>query len=139
MITAEERTKLLMQYPWLSYTYDGTFESTNIWANYCWADDLEDGWYIAFGQDLFSDIDNELRAYGADTYEEFQIRQIKEKYGELRFNCNIELKCLDKYYEWSKKVCVKCGAPATRKTCDWINYFCEKDAPAQSEPQSIEF
>ena len=115
----EEIQELITKYPWLENR--ATAEH-----NVTWLDDLEPGWYEAFGKELCEELAEAIEEDGSN---EFEIIQIKEKFGALRFYAaGYGLKTRDviaKYEELSKYVCGHCGKPAKYITTGWIYPLCE--------------
>lgn len=124
---------LCTKYPWLI--------PTNLWTgkeienfDYTWTelDYVPDGWYIAFGEQMCSEI-AEVLAKTKDKNFKYQIIQIKEKFGELRWYDNgapediyDELtNIIEKYTELSKKTCIFCGKPATQISTGWVVPWCD--------------
>lgn len=97
---------------------------------YTWLDDLEDGWRIAFGTELCTELAAALEKEGK--LETYRIDQIKEKYGELCWydhggTCETD-EIIEKYTELSKITCKKCGVPATKMSTGWVSYWCDECA-----------
>ncbi len=73
-------------------------------------DEMPTGWIRAFGKMLLDDIYNQAEAEGL---EDFQIMQIKEKWGSLRVYCMPTSEAIEDiieaYSEISKHVCAVCG------------------------------
>ena len=94
-------------------------------------DMMPDGWRIAFGEQLCSELKEELEKAGA--LDGYRIMQIKEKYGGLRWYDNRNTKrgheIVSKYEEMSLRTCVQCGAPATRMALGWICPYCDACCP----------
>lgn len=107
----------------------------------CFDYDLPVGWVKSF----ISQMKNELFELLGPYAEDFQVLQIKEKWGELRMYWHFpdqdyytnedydyleELEpkirgLIDKYVEISKKTCVVCGEPATYTTnFGYITPYC---------------
>lgn len=110
--TVEENKRLIDKYPWLM--------PRNVWTNepiedydysYTWLDDMPNGWNIAFGELICEEINNEL--IKMDYVDKYQIVQIKEKFGELRWydnGHNDEIsKIIDAYSTASVNICQTCG------------------------------
>lgn len=58
-------------------------------------------------------------------------RQIKEKYGSLRFYFNGGgredlYSIVDKAEEATAKICIQCGKPATATTTGWYTHVCDE-------------
>ena len=97
-------------------------------------DNMPDGWRIAFGEKLCEELRDNLEKCGR--LHDFFFTQIKEKYGSLRLY-NIGLnedgwQIIYKYEVLSKKICIRCGKPATKMTTGWISPYCDECVP-QSE------
>lgn len=134
-----ENKKLIERYPFLcpqhslSETHPTDFESTVL-------DDMPVGWRTAFGEDLCKEIMEELvRNNCVDSY---QILQIKEKYGELRWYSQggtdrIHREIVPKYEKLSRRICIQCGQPATLVSIGWISPWCA--ACAEKKPKILQF
>lgn len=63
-------------------------------------------------------------------YDAYMIFQVKEKFGSLRWYANYEdveiNNILNRYEVISTKICVECGAQATRTSKEWIGHYCDK-------------
>ena len=122
-----ENKQLIGRYPFLlpqhtlSGTYSIGFEPTIL-------DEMPVGWRVAFGEDLCKEIMEELiRNNCVDSY---QVLQIKEKYGELRWYSQggterIHREIVPKYERMSRRICIHCGQPATlvskSRVAPWCN------------------
>ena len=135
----EYNKALLEKYPWLT--------PYNVWTgkldegyNYesTWADDIPDGWRLAFGDQMLEELNNLLTKYGLE--DEYRIVQIKEKFGGLRWYDNgFYEECYEEYQTWLNKyedlsftTCIVCGKPAIGYTKGWITPLCKdcmKDMP----------
>lgn len=96
-------------------------------------DDMPDGWRDAFGIQMCEEIREALLAAGGEkALREYRITQIKEKYGSLRWydmgSTKEILDIISKYAEMSKRICVRCGKPATQVSCGWISPWCDECA-----------
>lgn len=82
-------------------------------------DFMEPGWRSAFGEQMCQELKEVL--IKANLLEHFRIRDIKEKYGMMRFYYNIDdtehniAKIVDKYEHMSEVTCCKCGVQAVDK------------------------
>jgi hypothetical protein len=97
-----------------------------------WEEFVPDGWRIAFGDQMLSELNDILVKY--DLVETYIIVQIKEKFGELRWYDNgITCDAWDEYCAWEQKyvdlstvTCVICGEPAKMRTdLGWISPYCD--------------
>ena len=130
-----ENKKLIEQYPFLlpqhsvSGTHSTDFESTVL-------DDMPAGWRTAFGGNLCKEIMEEL--VQNDCVDSYQVLQIKEKYGELRWYSQggterIHREIVPKYEKMSRRICIHCGRPATLVSKSWVAPWC--NACAHNLPQ----
>ena len=121
-----ENKQLIERYPFLlpQHALSGTrstgFESTVL-------DDMPVGWRAAFGEDLCKEIMEEI--VRNNCVESYQILQIKEKYGELRWYSQggterIHREIVPKYERMSRRICVHCGQPATLVSKSWVAPWC---------------
>ena len=80
-----------------------------------YANDIPDGWYRAFGEQMIDELNELLVKY--DFVDEYRIVQIKEKFAQLRWwdngvpeETSLEYcQWLDKYERLSEETCIKCG------------------------------
>ena len=120
----------------------------NVWTDkvpedydYSWTrlDDFEDGWRIAFGEQLCEELKEALEK--ANYVEQFRFSQIKEKYGKLclyNFGCNAEAwDVIHKYEKMSKYICKHCGKPATKVSTGWISPYCDDCAEKLSKYENF--
>lgn len=120
---------LVKKYPWL--------QCRNVWSgeklgyDFIWIDDMPKGWKKAFGMKIVKEIDSVL----GDFRNEYQISQIKEKFGSLRWYDNgapSEIydklcKIIDKYEEISKHTCMICGKHGEIDYKEsWLSPLCNK-------------
>lgn len=102
--------------------------------SYTLLDDMPVGWKKAFGLKFCEEIQEALDKTNETN---FEILQIKEKYGSLRFYCKPTTKevykVIKKYEKLSERTCINCGAPATRITTDWINPWCDECLPIEGD------
>lgn len=118
----EEQLKnkeLCERFPFLEIK-DADYECT-------WLDAIPDGWRKAFGEQMCEELKAALLEENA--LDDYQIEQVKEKYGGLRWYTNATtrkaLDIADKYEILSEKICIKCGQPATCTTTGWIVPLCD--------------
>ena len=96
---------------------------------FTWLDDLEHGWFVAFGEDLCKELYEAIKK--DDCEDTFGFDQIKEKFAQLRlyahgYDYNKEVdKVLQKYEELSAFICGYCGKPAKYVTKGWYYPLCE--------------
>ena len=132
-----ENKQLIKRYPFLltQHTLSGThftgFESTVL-------DDMPVGWRAAFGEDLCKEIMEEL--VRNNCVESYQVLQIKEKYGELRWYSQggteqIHREIIPKYEKMSWRICIQCGQPATLVSRSWIVPWCSACAKKFPGPE----
>lgn len=88
-------------------------------ADYTELDAMEPGWREAFGEQMCQEIKEAL--IKSEMLDSFRILDIKEKYGMLRFYCNVDdsqhsiLNIIGKYENLSKNTCCKCGEATDKK------------------------
>ena len=124
--------ELCKEYPFLAC-------DVNIWTgkkrldydySYTWYDDLPSGWRVAFGEMLLEELASLLDK--ANFKEKYEISQIKEKYGSLRWYSNgVPAVISDEYHTLMSKyenlsgaICICCGKPDVRSTTGWITPVC---------------
>lgn len=106
-----------------------------------WVDSIPIGWEASF----FEDMCKELMLVLGDCVNDFEITQLKEKYGEMRLYwgwkdirdytpyeqqvhkdlVNRIEAIIDKYTVISSHTCVSCGRPSTHYTHPWILPLCD--------------
>lgn len=109
--------------------------------SYTELDAMPDGWRKAFGEQMCQEIEEELEKYNLQN--EYRISQIKEKYGSLcwyDFGCTGKIlrEIIPTYEKLSKRICIKCGKPATKMTLGWISPYCDDCCPESEYATSIE-
>lgn len=128
----EYNKALLRKYPWLTPYNIWTGEiSEDYEYERTWADSIPRGWRLAFGDQMIEELSQLLRKYSVEDY---QILQIKEKYGGLRWYDNGFPRIgFDEYNTWVYKyeglslgTCINCGKPAIGYTKGWITPLCEE-------------
>lgn len=94
------------------------------------------GWWKAFGKDLCDELEKAIRKLPPNAIEDFQILEVKEKFGCLHIYTNWHTKGVDlvlkKYEDLSQKTCCICGALATKISMGWICPYCDDHAPENS-------
>lgn len=130
MRTPEENRQLCDRYPFLDCG-DESYETT-------WADDMPEGWWSAFGEQLCDEIKKELIKY--KFLDEYKIIQVKEKYGMLRiYDDGIPEGCkvwdiIEKYSVLSENICAFCGKPdVPMMTWGWVLPMCYEHANNKEE------
>ena len=93
--------------------------------------EIENGWY-----DLIHELCEEIEKRLYNKKHDFNVEQVKQKYGSLSFYTNIYednnlynnlIELIDYYEEKSKTVCEFCGSDGKRFCQNyWINIICEK-------------
>lgn len=123
--------ELAERYPWLWLREDFRSDSEEILT---WADMIPTGWYTAFGELLFEDLDRALKeSYPEGIPEDFVILDVKEKWGRLVIYLSEETRLVRDVlltYEYlSSFVCISCGVPYpfSHMTYEgWVMPLCEK-------------
>ena len=130
----EHNEYLCMEYPFLIPRNKWTDEIIEDFDfSYTKLDSVEEGWRTLC-LNLCEEIKQELLKYDG-AIEEYRIIQIKEKYGFLHWYDNVApvdskiYEIISKYGEMSKRICGKCGSPATRISTYWYYPFCEDCVP----------
>lgn len=98
--------QLLKKYPFLQQK---DFKGTPI-AGYTFLDDLPRGWVKRFGESLCKDIKQALIEHNC--LNDYEIFQVKEKYGEIRWYDNypeITDEIIDYYNQFIHNTCAVCG------------------------------
>ena len=122
-MTVEDNKKLVEEIPWLAISRkwidNGNKPDTyEIEEDYDYEftvlDMIPVGWRRAFGLEMVREIDEELKRQGEDARNSYNVLEIKEKYGSLRWYCNGDQTIqdiIDKYAVISTHVCIFCGKP----------------------------
>lgn len=131
-VKAENR-KLCERYPFLKYhSQFGNEELSGYDYDFTYLDDMPKGWKKAFGIQMCEELRDIL--IEGNYLDEYQVFQVKEKYGCLRWYDNgVPESIWDKYRDWlnkyedlSEKTCVGCGKPATMRTDGWVSPWCDE-------------
>ena len=89
---------------------------------------MPDGWRKVFGEQMCEEIRKVL--IKVDYLYDYRIADIKSKWAELRwysFGAPKEVyEIIHKYTELSRCTCIRCGRPATKLSCGWIDPYCDK-------------
>ena len=123
-------TILCIKYPFLKY-YSGR---NKFFQKYNWLDSMPKGWKKAFGLQMCKEIRAGLLGTGGKKLlKDYQISDIKEKFGTLRWYDwgapSVVHKIIEKYGYISERTCIVCGDIATVKTTGWICPYCDKHIP----------
>ena len=135
-----ENEKLIERYPFLlpQHSLSGT-HSTDF--EFSVLDEMPAGWRAAFGEDICKEIMEELvRNNCVDSY---QIVQIKEKYGELRWYSQggterIHREIVPKYEKISRRICIQCGQSAILVSKSRIAPWCNACAEQSPRPECVD-
>lgn len=115
--------KLVNDFPFL---IPKNFE-TPYYGDWTYLDDMPIGWKESFGIALCHELRKAL--IEADEFETYEILQVKEKFGALRWYDNSnssKIREVIRRYEYlSRYVCAQCGSPATVVSTGWVIPFCE--------------
>lgn len=129
----EENKKLCERYPFLIPINEWTGKPLDRYDyQYTYLDDMPIGWKRAFGIDLCEDLRNIL--VKADFLDKYQVVQVKEKFGALRWYDNgVPNEIWDEYRDWlnkyetlSENTCINCGKPGKMRTVGWISPWCDE-------------
>ena len=89
--------------------------------------EIPQGWRKAFGKEMYDELSAMIEAQ-SDVIDNYEVIQVKEKFGELRWydeNGTTQTdEIIDKYSEISSRTCIVCGKPATRITLGWVCPYC---------------
>lgn len=131
-VKAENR-KLCERYPFLKYhTQFGGEDLQGYDYDFTYLDDMPKGWKKAFGIQMCEELRDIL--IEGNYLDEYQVVQVKEKYGRLCWYDNgVPESVWDKYCDWlskyedlSEKTCVGCGKAGTMRTSGWISPWCDE-------------
>ena len=140
-----ENRKLIEKYPFLMprnrLTGQAAGDDPEYDLSFTQMDSLPHGWRVAFGEQMMDELKEELLK--EHSLHNFEIIQIKEKFGGLRFystyvNQKWEDEILPKYEQMSLRTCVCCGKPATKVSTGWISPFCDECAKNLMEESGTE-
>lgn len=129
----EENKKLCERYPFLIPLSEWTGKPVKDYDyEYTYLDDIPIGWKKAFGIQLCEEIRDLL--IEADYLDKYQVAQVKEKYGTLRWYDNGApdsiydrlQDIISKYEDISAKTCVGCGKPGKMRHDGWISPWCDE-------------
>lgn len=150
MLSSEEKEQtrqinqlLCEKHPWLLpyNAYSGKLPKDYNYE-YTWLDELEEGWRVAFGDQLIEDIQAALDMLPLEIRNNFRILQIKEKYAMLRIYTSptpVAIhEVIGKYEELSKWICGRCGKRATRISTGWYYPFCDDCLKKENITNSID-
>lgn len=94
------------------------------------ASSIPTGWWIRFGKEMCNEIEAYLRKLPSAAIENFEIIDVKEKFGRLCIYTNWNTKelqdILRKYEDLSIRTCFACGAPATKISTNCIASWCDE-------------
>lgn len=121
-------TKALKKYKFFKWLDKIIYKPTL--PTYTKFDEIPEGWRNAFGLQMCEDIREALlNEGGKELLNSYQIMQIKEKFGTLRWYDLSAPKSvhdiIDKYEALSYHTCVNCGKPATKISTGWICPYCD--------------
>ena len=126
----DKNYNLCQEYPFLIPRNVFTDEIiTNYDYSFTYLDECPIGW-----QPIFLEMCKTIKPLLEELYllNDFRLIQIKEKHGRLTIYHAGAPENIDNvigYYEnLSRRVCIKCGEPATKITVGWIMPFCDKCA-----------
>ena len=128
----EENKKLCGRYPFLIPRDGWTGKPLEDYGyEYTYLDDIPIGWKKAFGVQLCEEIRDLL--IEANYLDKYQVVQVKEKYGTLRWYDNGAPESIydrlqdiiGKYEDISARTCIRCGKPGTMRTIGWVSPWCD--------------
>lgn len=125
-MTIEENKALCEKYPFLTLKVDDCDNPIEPDYEFTWLDSMPDGWRKAFGLQMCEELKAAL--IEDNMLEDYEIVQIKEKYGGLRWYDNGHSEkvgdIIEKYEELSERTCIDCGEPAKYMSLGWICPYC---------------
>ena len=126
-MTVGENKILIEKYPFLRIRNAWTGELDDTYE-FTWLDDMPKGWRKCFGLKMCDDILAALQESGMNP-EDYQIVQIKEKFGSLRWYDNGAPQQVQdviiKYEYLSSHVCINCGKVNVPLYGGWISPYCD--------------
>ena len=122
--------ELCIKYPILIPTSRWTGET---WDDYMYEmtelDHVPQGWRIAFGEQWAAEVQEAINKIPENERNKIRIMDLKEKYGQFRQYFSRYTDELDeiisKYERLSERICIHCGAPATKMSQGWISPYCD--------------
>lgn len=128
---ASENRELIEKYPFLAIKGGE--------AEHSWYEDIPDGWRKAFGPQMVKELSDLLllasERDGVDWTHEYEIDDVKEKWGYLHWYASVPSCIYDEYAAWENKyetlsynTCIECGAPADGHTAGWVVPICSQCA-----------
>ena len=128
--TQKKNYELCMKHPilvptdrWTGETWeDYMFESTEL-------DNIPLGWKNAFGEQWAAEVQEAINKMPEKVRETVRIMDLKEKWGFFNqdfsyYNDELD-KVISKYERLSERICIMCGAPATKISRGWVSPFCD--------------
>lgn len=122
------------KYPWLRLrnVWTGKYVLDKEGKYMSWAEQIPQGWYVAFGEQMIDELNDLLVKY--NFVDGYFITQIKEKFGSLRWYDNgFPQAGYEEYMAWEKKyedlsvkTCIVCGAPGEIHRKRWIEPLCDE-------------
>lgn len=95
------------------------------------------GWWISFGNKMCDEIETCLKKLPEAAIKNFEIINVKEKFGRLRIYTNWNTKefqdILKKYEDISIHTCCACGAPATKISTNCIAPWCDEHSTSSTD------
>jgi hypothetical protein len=123
-----ENKKLIESYPLLLPLHRLTGKHpANFDFGFTELDALPDSWRAVFREDICKEIMEELTQN--DCVNTYHNLQINEKHGQLHWYSQggterIHHEIVPKYEKLSRRICIKCGQPATLVSKGWISPWC---------------
>ena len=110
---------------------NGNYEYKYPPLDYEWLYDLPEGWANSFGEEMIDELKTLVEKY---KFEKYQVVQVKEKFGELRWYDNgfpqegyEEYSAwLSKYEDLSRETCQICGKKGKLYTSGWYEVLCDE-------------
>ena len=116
-----------MKYKVVRWAHDNILGRIFFIPTYSEIDNMDTGWFRAFGMKMLDEIKAQLKKDGM--LYKYRIMQVKEKFGALRWydgGATKELfNIIEKYSAESKRTCIVCGQPADYITSGYILPLCK--------------
>lgn len=119
---------LVTHFPWSKYLSLYTGKISN---NIACINELPDGWVISFILEWAIEIQKYLDTLEPEKRNQFQVIQLKEKYGSFRqyfsFYTPELQEIIKKYENVAEHTCISCGREGKMRTdLDWISPYCDE-------------
>lgn len=98
-------------------------------APFCWGFECGDGWEPLI-RELSQEVEAIIVAMPEKERKKFRVKQVKEKFGTLRFYMGIAhdgiRAAIDRAEQKSAQTCQTCGKPGKVRSGGWISVLCDE-------------